>query len=318
MMGVAFDGRDLMLEQAIKRVTEVVKKVLDLPPMRFVMRVLAKSSSDRVGAYSAQIAFFILMTVFPMVILFLQLIRVAPISQESILYAIDSVFPDYLLTTLHGLLQEVYSASSELVPITVVTTLWTISKVMHAMVQCLDTICSKEGSRNWVVVRLWSIACTGLAFVVAVFIAGSTIAWRPLKIFLIRNRPAGISLSTFSGTIDLAYTMLIGVISIAVLYKILPRRNLNFFAQIPGALFAVFAIMMLSSVLTVYVGRFNGFSAYGSLTTLTLVMFWLYFSCYFLMMGAVINEVLQEFEALGTRRWGLAHRRQVRAESAGN
>lgn len=315
-MRVAFDGRGLMLEQAIKWVTEVVKKVLDLPPMRFVMRVLGKSSADRVGAYSAQIAFFILMTIFPMVILFLQLIRVAPISQESILYAIDSVFPDYLLTTLHGLLQEVYSASTELVPITIVTTLWTTSKVMHAMVQCLDTICSKEGARNWVVVRLWSIACTGLAFVVAVFIAGSTIAWRPLKIFLIRNRPGGISLSTFSGTIDIAYTMLIGVIAIAVLYKILPRRNLNFFAQIPGAIFSVFAIMMLSSMLTVYVGRFNGFSAYGSLTTLTLVMFWLYFSCYFLMMGAVINEVLQEYEALGTRRWGLASRRRASENTA--
>jgi uncharacterized BrkB/YihY/UPF0761 family membrane protein len=39
-------------------------------------------------------------------------------------------------------------------------------------------------------------------------------------------------------------------------------------------------------------------------------MFWLYFSCYFLMMGAVINEVLQEFEALSTLRWGPAYRRQ--------
>ena len=299
-----------MFKQAIEQVREFAKKALDLAPVRFVMRVLKKSSADRVGPCSAQIAFYILMTVFPMVILFLQLIRVAPISQESILYAIDSVFPDYLLTTLHGLLQEVYSASTGLVPITIVTMLWTTSKVMHAMAQGLDTICSKEGARNWAVVRLWSMACTGLAFAVAVFVAGSTIAWRPLKIFLIRHRPGGVSLSSFSGSIDLVYTMLIGAISIAILYKILPRRNLKFAAQIPGALFAVFAIMMLSNVLSIYVGRFNGFSAYGSLTTLTLVMFWLYFSCYALMMGAVINEVLQEFEALSTLRWGPAHWRR--------
>lgn len=240
-----------MFERAKERVTEVVKKALGLAPVRFVMRTLKKSSDDHVGAYSAQIAFYILMTVFPMVILFLQLIRVAPISQESILYAIDSVFPEYLLTTLHGLLQEVYSASTGLVPITIVTMLWTTSKVMHAMTQCLDTICSKEEARNWLVVRLWSITCTGLAFMVAVFIAGSTVAWRPLKIFLIRHRPGGLSLSSFSGTIDVAYTMLIGAISIAVLYKILPRRHLKFFAQFPGALFAVFAIMMLSDVIAV-------------------------------------------------------------------
>ena len=297
-----------MLQRMLGRIRGVAARVLDSWPARFVVRVLKKSSADRVGAYSAQIAFYILMTVFPMVILFLQLIKAAPISQESILYAIDNVFPDYLLTTLHGLLQEVYSASAGLVPITVITMLWTISKVMHAMTQGLDTICTTEGARNWVVVRFWSIICTGLIFVVAVALVASFIGWRPLKIFLIHHRPQGMSLSGFSKAIDVIYTMIIGVLSVSVLYKILPRRKLRFVAQFPGALFAVFAVMLLSNALSVYVGHFNGFSAYGSLTTLTLVMFWLYFSCYFLMMGAVINEVLQEFGARLSLRWGPATR----------
>ena len=185
-----------MLQGANEKARGILAKVLGFGPVRFVMRVLKKSSVDRVGAYSAQIAFYILMTVFPMVILFLQLIKVAPISQESILYAIDLIF-----------------------------------------------------------------------------------------------------------------TMLIGVLSISVLYKLLPRRRLRFVAQFPGALFAVVAIMLLTNALSIYVGRFNGFSAYGSLTTLTLVMFWLYFSCYFLMMGAVINEVLQEFGARLSLRWGPARKR---------
>lgn len=298
-----------MLQRAHERVRAIVAKVLGFGPVRFVVRVLKKSSADRVGACSAQIAFYTLMTVFPMVILFLQLIKAAPVSQESILYAIDNIFPDYLLTTLHGLLQEVYSASAGLVPITVVTMLWTISKVMHAMTQGLDTICTTESARNWVVVRFWSVVCTGLVFAVAVALAASFIGWRPLKIFLIRHRPQGMSLSGFSDAIDVIYTMVIGVLSLSVLYKILPRRKLRFIAQFPGALFAVFAIMLLSNALSVYVGRFNGFSAYGSLTTLTLVMFWLYFSCYFLMMGAVINEVLQEFGTRLSLRRGLAKRR---------
>ncbi|MBR3316132.1 MAG: YihY/virulence factor BrkB family protein [Atopobiaceae bacterium] len=302
-----------MLQGAIERVRGIASKVMDLVPVRFVMRVLKKSSANRVGAYSAQIAFYILMTVFPMVILFLQLIKAAPISQESILYAIDNVFPDYLLTTLHELLQEVYSASAGLVPITIITMLWTISKVMHAMTQGLDTICTTEDARNWMVVRFWSILCTGLVFAIAVVVAASFIGWRPLKIFLIRHRPQGMSLSGFSDAIDVIYTMVIGVLSLSFLYKILPRRKLRFVAQFPGALFTVFAIMLLSNALSIYVGRFNGFSAYGSLTTLTLAMFWLYFSCYFLMMGAVINEVLQEFGAQLSHRWGPAKRRARKA-----
>ena len=188
-----------MFERAKERVTEVVKKALGLAPVRFVMRTLKKSSDDHVGAYSAQIAFYILMTVFPMVILFLQLIRVAPISQESILYAIDSVFPEYLLTTLHGLLQEVYSASTGLVPITIVTMLWTTSKVMHAMTQCLDTICSKEEARNWLVVRLWSITCTGLAFMVAKLLSASITLILLLPEILIIVVVTGAAFLFFSG-----------------------------------------------------------------------------------------------------------------------
>ena len=310
------DGRCPVLQQVTQRIREIVGRLLGLGPVRFVMRVLRKSSEDHVGAYSAQIAFYILMTVFPMVILFLQLIKAAPVSQESILYAIDNIFPDYLLTTLHSLLQEVYSASSGLVPITVITMLWTTSKVMHAMTQGLDTICTTENARNWVVVRFWSMICTGVIFAVAVALAVSFIGWRPLKIFLIRHRPQGMSLSGFSDAIDLIYIMTIGVLAISVLYKIVPRRRLRFVAQFPGAIFAVFAIMLLSNALSVYVGRFNGFSAYGSLTTLTLAMFWLYFSCYFLMMGAVINEVHQEFGARLSLRWGPARWRAKGADGS--
>ena len=36
---------------------------------------------------------------------------------------------------------------------------------------------------------------------------------------------------------------------------------------------------------------------YGSLTTLILVMFWLYFCNYFIMIGAEINEILRQGRA---------------------
>ena len=70
-----------MLQGANEKARGILGRVMGFVPVRFVMRVLKKSSVDRVGAYSAQIAFYILMTVFPMVILFLQLIKAAPISQ---------------------------------------------------------------------------------------------------------------------------------------------------------------------------------------------------------------------------------------------
>ena len=72
----------------------------------FILQVLGKCSRDGIGAYAAQSAFFVLMSVFPFLMLLLQLMRFAPVSQESLLYMVDNIFPDYLLPTMHEILQE--------------------------------------------------------------------------------------------------------------------------------------------------------------------------------------------------------------------
>ena len=52
----------------------------------FTLRVLGKCSHDGIGAYAAQSAFFVLMSVFPFLMLLLQLMRFAPVSQECFLW----------------------------------------------------------------------------------------------------------------------------------------------------------------------------------------------------------------------------------------
>ena len=46
----------------------------------FTLRVLGKCSHDGIGAYAAQSAFFVLMSVFPFLMLLLQLMRFAGLS----------------------------------------------------------------------------------------------------------------------------------------------------------------------------------------------------------------------------------------------
>lgn len=263
----------------------------------FWLEVFNKAARDRASAYASQVAFYILMSVFPFAILVLQLIRIAPVSQESMLFVIDSLFPEYLLSTLHAILQEIYSTHFGLVPLTIIMMLWTTSKVMHALTAGLDTICAKRDMRSWVVVRAWSLVCTGLLAVLIIVAAASTVVWQPIRKFLMLYRPHGVGLSAYSTFIRTVYTMVVGTILIAFLYKVLPRRHLRFVAQLPGAALAIAAVYVFSLGVSVYVGQFNGFSTYGSLTTLTLIMFWLYFSCWFIMLGAVVNEVLRRSRA---------------------
>ena len=76
------------------------------------------------------------------------------------------------------------------------------------------------------------------------------------------------------------------------MYKFLPHKKMKFVYQLPGAFAASIAWYVFSMLIAVYITEFNGFSMYGSLATLTLVMFWLFFSCYIILIGAEINELI--------------------------
>ncbi|MBR1629832.1 MAG: YihY/virulence factor BrkB family protein [Lachnospiraceae bacterium] len=261
--------------------------------LRFLTHLTQKSTNDQITAYAAQSAFFILCSVFPFAILMLQLMRFAPISQESLLFTVDSIFPEYLLPTLHEILQEIYSSSSGLISLSIITTLWTSSNALYAVATGLDRIVSTEQSQKSFIVRLWSLIYTLAAILLMILAVVCTVFWQNMRSVMLRYRPHGLSLSTYGSILQSTYSVVLISLVFAIMYKFFPHKRLHFLAQIPGAISATIGCYLSSAFVSFYVSNFNAASMFGSLTTLALVMFWLYFCNYFLMLGAVINEVLR-------------------------
>ena len=86
----------------------------------------------------------------------------------------------------------------------------------------------------------------------------------------------------------------------ALLYWALPNRKgkggqrITYIRQLPGALISAVAWYVFSFGVSVYVNYFHGFSSYGSLTTIALIMFWLYVCMYILMVCAEVNNQYSE------------------------
>ncbi|MDO4804810.1 MAG: YihY/virulence factor BrkB family protein [Lachnospiraceae bacterium] len=262
-------------------------------PIEFVIRVFRKSDQDDASAYAAQSAFFILMSAFPFAMLLLQLMKFAPVSSESLLFAVDSIFPEYLLPTIHAILQEIYSSTFSGVTVTVITALWASSKATHAVLQGLGHICNEDKVSNWFIIRARALLFTLLVAVILVLAVTMIYLWQEARSLLIQFRPRGIPLHIYYVLIRSIYTIVLVTIALAVIYKAFPRKKLKFLGQLPGAFAATLGIFGFSTFVAIYISEFNGFSMYGSLTTLTLVMFWLYFCNYFIMIGAEINEVIR-------------------------
>lgn len=88
--------------------------------------------------------------------------------------------------------------------------------------------------------------------------------------------------------------MIIMIILFDVVFTLIPNRRTTFRSQLPGAVICAVSWYLFSFGLSVYVDRFNGLSMYGSLTTIVLIMLWLYFCMQILMMSAEFNVVFDE------------------------
>ena len=66
----------------------------------------------------------------------------------------------------------------------------------------------------------------------------------------------------------------------------MPNHIVQLKVQLMGAAFSAVGWMIVSWIFSVYLDIFKGFSSmYGSLTTIVLIMLWLYFCMYILLLG---------------------------------
>ena len=82
-----------------------------------------------------------------------------------------------------------------------------------------------------------------------------------------------------------------------LLYKFMPRHKVQFRSQMYGAVFGAVSLNVVSFVFSKYLSIFKGFSiTYGSLTTLMLIMMWIYACFYIVFLGAELNKMVKSLQ----------------------
>lgn len=259
-----------------------------------VKAFLDKCKRDKINAYAAQSAFFIILSMIPFLMVFSSLLRYTSITEGMILEIIRRVMPDYIAPFMISLIDEVYSRSMGLISITAVVAIWSAAKGVQYMTDGLNSVNDLEETRNWFVLRFWAIIYTivflvAIVFTLLILVFGNSLQELATKYvpFLVH---AVSLLSKLRGLILLGMLILF----FAVIFTAIPNRKLSFKSQLPGAVICAVAWYVFSFGLSVYVDYFNGLSMYGSLTTIALIMLWLYFCMYIMMMSAEINVVFND------------------------
>ncbi|HHV11227.1 MAG TPA: YihY/virulence factor BrkB family protein [Clostridiales bacterium] len=259
---------------------------------RLIGLLLKKITGDHVDAFSAQAAFFIIISFFPFIMLLLSLVHLFPLEQSNVLRFVTEVFPTTVSAMLFSVITELYGnvASSTLISITAITALWSAAKGFLAIMKGLNAVYEINETRNYFFLRAIAafytlIFAIMLLATMVLFVFGNRLYyWIEHKIpFLMDTALVIISLRTILGLIILIAFFL-------VIYTVIPNRKTKVINELPGAMLCAAGWMGFSYAFSYYIDNFSNYSSmYGSLTAIVLFMLWMYFCMYLLFLGAEFN-----------------------------
>ena len=252
--------------------------------------------SLNVPLYAANAGFFMILSLFPALVLVLSLLRFTGLQVGSLVEVLSSIIPGALMPTVEELVLSTYENSSgALVGVSALTAIWSASKGVYGLLTGLNTVYGVSEDRGWFYTRFISVLYTFIFFGVLILtlivhVFGGTIA---------RLQPITHSrlLRILSGIIDFRFLVLLIVQTLVfmLLFAFLPNGRNKLRDTIPGAVLASLGWMIFSRLFSIYVENFASLSnIYGSVYAVALSMLWLYCCLSLIFYCAAFNQYLED------------------------
>lgn len=246
--------------------------------------------------HAANAGFFIILSLFPALVLILSLLRYTGLQVSSLVEVLSSILPAPLMGTVEELVLLTYEKSTyRLVGISALTALWSASKGVYGLLTGLNRVYGVSEDRGWIYTRFISVLYTFvflavllLTLVIHVF-GGTILALLPIsRVRLVR---------ILSGIVDFRFLLLLTVQTAVfmLIFAFLPNGRNKLRDTVPGALIASLGWLVISWAFSLYVEHFASLTnIFGSVYTLALAMLWLYFCLCLIFYSAALNQYLED------------------------
>lgn len=246
------------------------------------------------GAYAAQAAYFFVLSLIPIILLLLTMVQYTPATKADVMKAVVQAFPSSVDGLLVSIVNEVYNQSRTVIPITIITALWSAGKGVLSVTYGLNLVYDSFETRGYLYLRIRATLYTFLFILTIVFMLTLPVFGDGLAILILSHAPFLERLIYTILEMRTVASFVLLILFWIVVYRYLPNRKDKIRNQIPGALFTALGWIILSFVFSVYLDIFTGFSSmYGSLTTIVLIMLWLYLCMYIMLLGAEVNTLIR-------------------------
>ena len=266
---------------------------------KFLNQLLYRIREDNVTAIGAQLSYYLVLSIFPFIIFFLNILSYTPIAREDVLHSIIILMPlDTQRIVSSLLIETINTSNAPLLSVSAITGIWAASKGIMALIRVLNKAYDVEETRPYLELRLLAIVFTlallALLTIVLLTLVFGEVLGNKLFDFLGITQNFILFWQYFRIIISLLFMILIFTLMYRYIPSIRNGRRINFKHAIPGAVFTTLGWIVTSSIFSYYVNNFGNYSkTYGSLGGIVILLIWLYLSSIIIILGGEINATIR-------------------------
>jgi len=258
---------------------------------------------DNCLGMAAQLAYYFFFALFPALLMLIAIASYFPYHTlvNDLFSTLGGFAPPEALTIITDQLAKIANGENGgLFTIGMLTTIWSTSAAMTAIIDTLNAAYDIQEGRPWWKVRLTAIALTvGVAlFILVAF--GLVLAGPSLAEHLADRFYLG---SAFEWTWKIAqWPVVFALVSgaIAIVYYYAPDAEQDWVWMTPGSIFATTLWLLASLGFKYYVANMTSYTeTYGALGGVMILMLWFYISGLVILIGAEMNAEIEHASAYG-------------------
>ena len=265
---------------------------------KFAKEMFYRVMYDEISLLSANLSYYFILSLFPMLIVALALTPYFKIDQQFLLEKIQSYAPGDLGDYLFDMISEVLNnKNNTIITVGIVFTLWSASSGIYGIIIAFNNAFRVRDGRIWIVTKLISVILTAL-FLIGMFVALVLIVFgKQLTYILFHKFNLDEGYYNLWSVLNSSLPVLFIFLIFVFLYTMGPNLKLKAISIIPGAVFATISWIIVSKLFGYYINHFSSYiKTYGTIGAFMAFVLWLYITGYILIIGAEINAIFHNYK----------------------
>lgn len=258
----------------------------------FTTKLINKTFEDNILALSAQLSYYLILSIFPFLILAISLLCSYSTYIYDLLSSLSAVLPKQVYSIIYNVLKySVGSCSKPYLTISMLIILWSATSGSATIIKGINIAYGFNTKSNYLFLRLRGILFTlalmfSMQIVFYIIVAGRSLLIFVKKISILEGYNF-----VFIDVVRFAAAFFVVFIILSAAYKFLPYEKVKFSYAFPGAFFAAIGSIAGSYIYSRYVSTRVVYinSIYGNLSGLFVFIIWIYILSIIFLTGAEVN-----------------------------